>query len=36
MLRDYFQEGQVPTPQVGIQLKQVERIINALIADSSV
>lgn len=36
MLRDYFQEGQVPTPQVGFQLKQVERIINALIADSSV
>ena len=31
MLRDYFQEGQVPTPQVGLQLKQVERIINSLI-----
>jgi protein-tyrosine phosphatase len=30
ILRDYFQEGQVPTPQVGFQLKQVERIINSL------
>ena len=30
ILRDCFQEGQVPTPQVGFQLKQVERIINSL------
>jgi hypothetical protein len=29
MLRDCFQEGQVPTPQVGFQLKQVERIISS-------
>ena len=34
-LRDYFQEGQVPTPQVGSQWKQVERIINSLIACST-
>jgi len=31
ILRNCFQEGQVPTPQVGLQLKQVERIINSLI-----
>ena len=31
MLRVCFQEGQVPTPQVGVQLKQIERIINSLI-----
>lgn len=31
VFRDCFQEGQVPTPQVGFQLKQVERIINSLI-----
>jgi len=30
VLRGCFQEGQVPTPQVGFQLKQVERIINSL------
>jgi protein-tyrosine phosphatase len=31
ILRDCFQEGQVPTPQVGFQLNQVGRIINSLI-----
>jgi len=30
VLRDCFQEGQVPTPQVGFQLNQVERIISSL------